>query len=72
MSEHQPTPITYDDAKKQACPRCGSATFAQTEGTPVTMGGWYGNVYFQWVSNPSRPLAAQVRCGGCGYTVDIV
>lgn len=49
------------------CPSCGSTTFAETNGTPVTMGGWYGNVRFGWATNPRRVVATRVRCGACGY-----
>lgn len=48
------------------CPRCGDR--CETNRTPVTMPGWYGDVYYSWgrYAGAHMVRAVRCRCPECG------
>ena len=54
--------------KAKCCPKCKSESFAQGSKEPVTVGGWYGNVRFEWqeISGVRVVRETAYRCE-CGF-----
>lgn len=45
------------------CKDCGKEL--RSSGEPVTVSGWYGDLYFVWRENPHRPEQINTRCRTC-------
>jgi hypothetical protein len=51
--------------QKACCPECG--LMAESDDTPVTIGGWYGGIEYDWgqYAGVHSCRAVRYRCGDC-------